>query len=217
MSYHPRKMLLLITLVLSFQVNAAFIRADTAVASSEYNLSNSGFNGEALNTINGSGMPSGFDQTDVHSAYVSGNHWTTQPSDTLRSITWGFNTATAISGIYLWNHQSSSPGIIAANAGYDVTMFTLTLLDSTNAVVALFEDVSLAVDSSLASFISFGALFSDVTSVRFDITATQEPTTLYTGIAEVGFETAAVNVNAPWTLTLVLLGSLAIGYRRRIS
>lgn len=217
MSYHPGKMLLLITLVLSFQVNAAFIRADTAVASSEYNLSNSGFNGEALNTINGSGMPIGFDQTDVHSAYVSGNHWTTLPSDTQRSITWGFNTATAISGIYIWNHQSSSPGVIAANAGYDVTMFTLTLLDNTNGVVALFEDVSLAADSSLASFFSFGALFSDVTSVRFEITATQEPTTLYTGIAEVGFETAVVNANAPWTLTMVLLSGLAIFYRRRIS
>ena len=121
--------------------NAAFIRPNTVSNfSSQFS---SGFNGLAVNTINGSGMPVGFDENNVHAPYTSGNHWTTNSSTTPTNgfIEWGFNTPQDLSAMYVWNHQSTRPP--ADNTGYDVTSFDLTLFDTSDNVLLSFNNLSL--------------------------------------------------------------------------
>jgi hypothetical protein len=131
--------------VLSFRLGtsdgtagADLIQPSSVVASSEFSA---GFNGLAINTINGSGLPAGFGPADSHAAYASGNHWTTDGTDpTGESITWSFASPENIDAIHIWNHQSTTG--VAINSGYDVTLYDLTLLDTSSAVIILFDDVA---------------------------------------------------------------------------
>ena len=209
------KVLLATTVLFSVssETRAAFIQPSSAVASSEFT---NGFNGQAVNTINGSGLPSGFGPASAHAAYASGNHWSTATATapTTQFITWGFTTAQTLDTIYIWNHQSTTPP--ANNTGYDVTLFDLTLFDGANNVVLSLNDVALVPDTATAQAFSFGGPIANVSSVRFDIEAVQSSTS-FTGLAEVGFNTAVVAAPEPGTLAF-LLGltgiSLPFVYRR---
>jgi hypothetical protein len=162
---------------------ASLIQPNTAVPSSQFDASAFG----AVNTRNGSGLPAGFTPASAHAAYAQFNHWTTDgtaPTDEF--ITYGFTTPQALVAFYLWNHQSN--GGIAANSGYDVTLFDLTFLaaDGTTALHSI-NDLAAAPDTATGQTFSF-PLVQDVSFVRFDIEATQSSTT-FTGLAEVAFET----------------------------
>lgn len=187
-----------------------FIQPDTAVASSEFTAS---FDGRAVHTIDGSGLPAGFGPSDSHSAYASGNHWTTASgtTPTTQFITWGFATPQILDTIYIWNHQSNAPP--ANNTGYDVTLFDLTLFDVTNTVLLSLNDVALAPDTAIAQAFSFGGPIAGVSSVRFDVEAVQSSPT-FTGLAEVGFNL----IPEPSSLALGFIGvatGFGISWHRR--
>ena len=187
------------------------VQPDTAVASTEFTA---GFDGRAVHTIDGSGLPAGFGPTDAHAAYAGGNHWTTASgtTPTTQFITWGFATPQILDTIYIWNHQSTVPP--ATNAGYDVTLFDLTLVDATNTVLLTLNDVALAPDIATGQAFSFDGAIAGVSSVRFDVEAVQSSPT-FTGLAEVAFNAV---VPEPSSLALSSIGvaaGLAIMWRRR--
>jgi hypothetical protein len=157
------------------------ILASTASASSEFS---SGYVAE--NTINGSGLPAGFNETDIHSTYESGNHWTTNGSDPQEAwILWGFDSAQSLNGMFVWNHLSNN---IASNAGYEPVLADLTLLDSGDNVLLFLDDFSLTPDTAgAAEFVSFGASFDNISSVLFEVEAVQSSNN-FTGLAEVAFQ-----------------------------
>jgi hypothetical protein len=183
------------------QAEAGFIQPNAAVASTQFTA---GFDGQAVNTINGSGLPPGFGPTNAHAPYASGNHWTTTGGPpTAEFITWSFTTPQVLDTIYIWNHQSTSPP--AANSGYDVTLFDLTLFDSLNTVLLTLNDVGLAPDMATAQSFSFGVPIAGVSSVRFDIEAVQSSPS-FTGLAEVGFNA----VPEPASLLLFGIGTAGL-------
>jgi hypothetical protein len=156
-----------------------------------------------VNTINGSGL-AGFGATDAHAAYASGtpeypngNHWTTGTLSSAigANITWGFNTAVSLSDIYIWNHQSN--GGLAANPGYDVTLFDLVLSDAGGSALATFTNIALAPDTATRQTFSFGGTIDNVRSASFTVRGTQDPTTPFTGLAEVRFEGTTGSVTPP--------------------
>ena len=161
--------------------NSSIIQPDTAVASSEYSSSY-----QATNTIDGSGLSDPLlGSNTVHDLYRPGNHWTsagTAPRDQL--IDWGFNTPQNLDEIYIWNHQSTVGP--AANPGYDVTLFDLTLFDAADNILLTLDDVALQPDTNAAQTFSFGQTVANVSRVRFEIEDVQSSTN-YTGLAEVGF------------------------------
>ncbi len=186
---------------------AALVQPDTASASSA-------FSGSYVpqNTINGSGLPAGFTPADAHANYGGGNHWTTSgaaPTD--QFITWGFDAPVTLGGIHIWNHRSN---VIAANPGYEPVLFDLTLFDSASNVLLYWDDVALLPDTAVAQTFGFGGLIANVSSVRFDVEATQSSTS-YTGLAEVAFSTSAVPVpGAAWLLGSALAGVILVTRRR---
>lgn len=184
---------------------AEFIQPDSATASTEFS---GGFDGMAINTINGSGLPGSFTPSDSHGDYASGNHWvSTLGTPTNQFIVWGFSTPQALNTIYIWNHRSTLP--VADNAGYDVTLFDLTLFNDSNQVLLTLSDVALTPDLATAQTITFGGTISDVSSVRFDVEATQGSSN-YTGLAEVGFN-RATPVPEPAAAAL-LVGAGVLGW-----
>jgi hypothetical protein len=177
---------------------AAIITPDTAVANSVFS---GGYAAE--NTINGTGL-TGFGATDAHAAYASGtlafpngNHWTTGAlsSPIGANITWGFNSAVSLSDIYIWNHQSN--GGLASNPGYDVTLFDLVLRDAGGSALATFSSIALAPDTATRQTFSFGSTIANVRSATFTVRGTQNPTTPFTGLAEVRFEGTIGSVTPP--------------------
>ena len=174
-----------------------------------------GFDGRAINTINGSGLPVGFGVGDTHANYASGNHWTTNrgfnPLDA--SITWGFASAKSLDAIHIWNHLSTQPP--AAAPGYDVTLFDLTLFDGMNNVLLSLNDVAIAPDTAIAQTFSFGGTINGVRSVQFDVEAVQN-SSVFTGLAEVAFnEVTGPVIPEPSSMALMGLGVLAFGAIRR--
>lgn len=195
--------------------HAAIFKPDSATASSEFS---SGY--DALQTIDGSGLTGGgLDPLEAHGAYVSGgqNHWTTASGDVLgASITWTFDADMALSGIYIWNHQSSAGH--ANNTGYDVTLFDLILRDAADAVLLSLTNLNLAPDTATAQLFGGQALTLGIRSVEFIVRGTQNAGTPYTGLAEVAFTDDIVStVPLPAALPLFLagLGSLVVLRRRR--
>ena len=199
--------------------HAMVVNADSASASSFYAA---GY--EPENTIDGSGLGTVNWSTDnptaiSHGAYASGsdNHWTSGASTNPLNqwITWSFNSAQTLGGIYIWNHQSSSGH--ASNSGYEPTLFDLTLYDSSNTAILFLNDVALLPDTAVAQLIGFNTLVSGISSIRFDVEATQSSPS-YTGLAEVRFETDLVSaVPLPAALPLLgcALGALGLFGRRR--
>lgn len=173
-------LILLASLAVSNVVQAALIIPDTATASSEFNS-----NYLAVNTINGSGMPVGYDTASAHADYATNNHWTTASGDVIgATIDWGFDTPTTLGQIFIWTHRSN---IIAANSGYEPTRFDLELFDDSNGSLLLWENVALAPDTAFAQGFTFPTLIDDVSTVRFTVRETQLSTTNFTGLAEVAF------------------------------
>lgn len=165
---------------------AVLISPDTAIPSTEFTLNINGFDGLAIHTIDGSGLPIGFDQTATHDLYASGNHWTTGPGTLPNEqfITWGFGTPQTLNEVYLWNHQSTVPP--SGSSGYDVTVFDLTVFDSNGNPLLVLNDLPLMPDTALSQAFSFGGAIENVSSVRFDVEAVQSSTE-FTGLAEVAF------------------------------
>ncbi len=162
--------------------DASIVRANTATASSQFNS-----NYAPSNTINGSGLGGLACPGTPHAAYAVQNHWTNAGSTNPvgQHITWGFNTPQTLSGIHIWNHQSTTPH--ANNPFYEVTLFDLEVRDSANAVVFSMVNHPMLPDTATAQFFSFGGTLSDVKSVKFTVKQTQGSTN-YTGLAEVLFE-----------------------------
>jgi len=157
------------------------IAPDSVTASSEFTA---GFDGAAINTINGSGLPGAFTLSSSHAAYASGNHWTTTGGNPVGEfIVWSFASPKLLSAMHVWNHQSSPN---ADNPGYDVTQFDLTLLDSSSNVLLALNNVALAPDTSIAQTFNFGVNVANVSSVRFVIDSTQSSPS-FTGLGEVRF------------------------------
>jgi len=163
--------------------HATIVRANTAVASSQFTGT---FDGRAINTINGSGMPSPACPNSAHAGYATGNHWTTAAgtSPTTQFITWGFNVPQTIDAVHIWNHLSTIPP--AANPGYDVVRFDLTLLDASNTALLTLTNQPLLPDTATAQTLVLSSPVANVSSVRFNIKQTQSSTS-YTGLAEVLF------------------------------
>jgi hypothetical protein len=193
---------------------AAVIQADTATASSSFNLTDYA----PENTINGSGLQGAVGTLPNHDAYNTvgaGNHWTTSSAgDVLDNwIQWGFSSAQTLNTIYLWNHQSN--GGLANNAGYDVGNFSLTFMDAGLTTIGNYSG-TLAFDSAAAQSFNFGSVVG-ISFVRFDINSVQNPNTPYTGLAEVAF--GNVTSTPPThgvpdggaTVSLLLAGLAALG------
>jgi hypothetical protein len=189
-------------------VNGDVVQPNSALASSEFSSSYA-----AENTINGSGMSTIFDETDTHQFYTAGNHWTTASSTLPEDawILWGFNSGQSLDGMFVWNHLSNN---IASNPGYEPVLADLTLLDSSDNVLLFMDDVSLTPDTGgVAEFISFGFIVDNVSSVRFEVEAVQSSSD-FTGLAEVGFRTAAIP--EPSSTVVILAGCMALaGVNRR--
>lgn len=179
---------------------------DASTASSSFSSSYA-----AELTIDGSGLPASYTVNDVHADYGPGNHWTTAagtPQDAF--INWTFSTAQELGGMYVWNHLSTSPP--AANDGYEVTLFDLTLFDQSDQVIANFNDQTLLPNDPSAQFVSFGAAYANVSRVLFEVEQVEQPTSQYTGLAEVAFVVPEPSTYALLT-GLSVLGLVA--YRRR--
>jgi PEP-CTERM motif len=199
-------------LSVSSRATADLVRPDSAVASTEFT---SGFDGAAVNTINGTGLPAGFSPTDPHAPYASGNHWTTTGGPPAAEfISWGFTAAQTLDTIHIWNHQSTTPP--ASNAGYDVTSFDLTLFDALDGVLLTLNDLSLAPDTAVAQSFSFGGPVTGVRRVRFDIEAVQSSPS-FTGLAEVAFNSVPAAVPEPSSMLLLAgaIGFAGCARRRR--
>lgn len=184
-------------------VNADLVSPDTAVASTQFTA---GFDGLAIHTIDGSGLPANFTVSDAHAAYSSGNHWTTTGGPPANEfITWGFITPQTLDSMFIWNHQSTVPP--AANPGYDVTQYDLTLLDVSGGVLLTLNDNALLPDTATGQTLDFGTIVTNVGSIRFEIDSVQSSST-FTGLAEVAFNTTAIP--EPSSLLLLLLcGTIA--------
>lgn len=185
------------------QASAVTLSADTATASSEFS---SGY--LAVNTINGTGLSSNTAVGEAHADYAFGNHWTTaQGTDPLDAwISWGFNSGQDVGGIYIWNHRSN---VISSNGGYEPILFDLEIFDSSNASLALFDDVALGANTAFAQAFNFGQVFSDVTLITFRVEAV-ESSPSYTGLAEVAFDTAAIAGGTALTAPVPLPGGMAM-------
>jgi hypothetical protein len=203
-----RSFIFLICSLTASMASGLFIRPDLIESvSSEFNA-----NYVAENTLNGSGLPVGFLPSDSHADYAVQNHWTTVSSDpTLAFIEWGFSVPTDLGTIYLWNHRSN---VIAQNSGYDVVQFDLTLYDAANDVIATFLNLPLQPNIATGQAISLGTVYSNVSSVLFEVGAVENPASGFTGLAEVAFDTTVIPEPAHLGLT-VGLGALSVLYRRR--
>ncbi|MFT3991547.1 MAG: MprA protease, GlyGly-CTERM protein-sorting domain-containing form [Luteolibacter sp.] len=191
----------------------AFIQPNSATASSSYSSYY-----VAANTINGTGMPAEFDETDVHAIYVRGNHWTTASAGgpVGQWIQWGFTTPQKLDAMYVWNHLSttSAGGGVANNSQYEVTLYDLALYDSSSNLIVSWTGLTLLPDTNAAQTFSFGQAYEDVSYVRFTIQQTQGSTN-YTGLAEVGFNAVLNAVPEPSSALLLGMAGMLAFVRRR--
>ncbi len=188
---------LLTLLAMSSISQAALIIPDSASASTEF----VGF--EAIHTINGSGLPVGYDETSVHGSYTTQNHWTTLSGDVVGAhIDWGFIDPQDLATIFIWTSR---------RAGYEPTSFNLTLFDSLDDELLSLSNVALQPDTEFAQEFYFGSLVEGVSRVRFEVLATQDPTTNFTGLAEVAFS----QIPEPSLPLLAAFGIALLGVRRR--
>ena len=190
--------------------NAMLISPDGATASSRHSGSF-----DPRFTIDGSGLPVNFTAADAHADYASNNHWTAANGDLLNAdITWTFNNPQSLSAIVIWNHRSNG---FAANPGYDVTSFDLTVRDQSNNILLHWDDMALQPNVATGQTLSFGSMLNGVSSVLFEVEAVESSTT-WTGLAEVAFDdtiiTSAVPVGASLPLLATGLASFAAVRRR---
>jgi len=193
--------------------HAVMFQADSAVAGSTYSSAY-----VIENTIDGSGLPVGFVPTDAHAAYSSasgGNHWTTEANAINAEDAWAefsFNADVTMGTFYMWNHQSN--GGLASNPDYDVTLFNLILMDSSDNVLSAMNNLVGQEDITTAQVYAFGPV-AGVRKVRFEILANARPNNdSYTGLAEVAFDTQAVPEPATMTV-LAGMAAAALARRRR--
>lgn len=200
------------------QAQAAVFKPTGAAASSIFDG-----NYVAENTIDASGLTGdGTDIAEAHDDYTAaggGNHWTTAFGTTplTQWIDWTFTTPVTMGAAYIWNHQSD--GGLANNAGYDVTLFDLTLFDASNNILLALDNQLLAPNSAFAQRIDF-SLISNVSRVRFDIEAVQSSPD-FTGLAEVAFDNQsflapAVPEPASWLMMITGFGLTGAAMRRRV-
>lgn len=191
--------------------HAAMFQADSAVAGSTYSSAYT-----IDNTINGSGLPTGFLPTDAHDPYSNGsggNHWTTAANAINNGTAWAeysFDADVTVGTLYMWNHQSN--GGLASNPDYDVTLFNLILKDGGGNTLYSLLNQSALEDITTAQVFAFAPV-SGVRTVRFEILANARPNNdSYTGLAEVAFDTEAVP--EPATLSMAALAGAALLRKR---
>jgi hypothetical protein len=186
------------------------IAPDSATAASNFSAQY-----DIIHTINGSGLPAGFDVTSSHNIYLTNNHWTTQ-SGALQAgnarASFFFNTAQTIYSFNMWNHRSttSGQGGVGADTGYAVTQFNLVLRDADgNALFSLLNQTALP-NIAIAQNYNFAAV-EGVRRVDFTILA-NNGSNQYTGLAEVRFNGT---IPAPGALGALSLAGLLAARRRR--
>ncbi|NRA28823.1 MAG: PEP-CTERM sorting domain-containing protein [Parvularculaceae bacterium] len=196
---------------------AGLINADDVSASSQFNGQFSPFY-----TIDGSGLPVGFDETSIHDDYALDNHWTTSRTGgpVGQNITWFFANPQALSGMWVWNHLSN---IISSNLQYEPVLVDLEAKNLGGDTVFNFTNVELLPNEELPQFgaaqlISFGDLYGDIFSITLTVIETQGSTS-FTGLAEVRFTDMVVDGQIPvpaagWLLATGLAGAML---RRRRS
>ncbi|WP_425098863.1 VPLPA-CTERM sorting domain-containing protein [Tropicibacter sp. S64] len=201
--------------------SAAIVTPTTATTSTNFSFTYRG-----ANTINGSGLSTVGDPAATHAPYSSttnGNHWTTANGDVASAwIRWGFSSLVDFGGLYIWNHQSTFPGL-ADNGGYEPITFDLSVSDDTT-TLASWSGLSLAPDTNLSQAFSLTTPISGVRFVTFTVVETQNPFTPYTGLAEVLISDTAiagatalspVPLPASGLLLLAALGGAGLARRRR--
>lgn len=200
---------LLLTLALaSASASAQLIRPTSAVAGSEF----SGLY-DIGNAIDGSGLPAGFDLTDLHATYAVNNHWTTRNGAIAAGTAWAefsFAAPQTLGQFHLWNHRSNN---IASNAFYAVTQFDLIFKDAGGATLGSVLNVPAVGGLGVGAVQSFSfATMSGVSSVRFVIDANSTPPNHtgvnYTGVGEVAF---GAPIPEPATLALLAAGLAVVG------
>lgn len=196
----------------SVLASANLFQPDTAIAGSTFSSAYS-----IVNTINGSGLPTGFTTSDAHAPYSNasgGNHWTTLAGAIGNGTAWAeysFNQDVTIGTFYMWNHQSN--GGLASNPDYDVTRFNLELKDQNGTVVQSYMNMTALENITTAQAFEFATATSEVRSVRFTILQNARPNNdSYTGLAEVAF--SAQPVPEPATMSILGLGALALLRKR---
>lgn len=220
----------LTVLALPMTAEAATFSPSGATASSFFNA-----NYDPGNTIDGSGLPSGFGPGDTHANYAAGNHWTTDGTSPLDEwIEWEFSGGATIGGLYIWNHLSN---VISSNSFYEPTLFSLTFLDSFDATIASFSGIGLLPQPGTAGLgtsqaFSLGTVLTGVYAVRFDVDGKEGPTgtsSAYTGLAEVLFSdlqisgatvvgpVSEVPLPASGLLLLAALGGAGLVRKRRLA
>jgi hypothetical protein len=186
-----------------FQPNSAV--AGSTFSSPDYNIAN---------TINGSGLASGFTPSTPHADYTNagtGNHWTTASNAITAGNAWAefsFTSPVTIGTFHMWNHRSNG---IASNGLYGVREFNLKLYDSSNNL--LFQLLNQGALANVATAQSYGfAPVANVSKVRFEILKNGQPNnSSFTGLAEVAFEA----VPEPGSMAALGLGVIAFLKRRR--
>lgn len=186
------------------------IAPDSATAASNFSATY-----DIIHTINGSGLPAGFDVTSSHNIYLGNNHWTTQ-SGALQAgnarASFFFNTAQTIYSFNMWNHRSTtgSGGGVGADPFYAVTRFNLVLRDGDgNELFSLLNQTALP-NIAIAQNYNFAAV-EGVRRVDFTILA-NNGSNQYTGLAEVRFNGT---IPAPGALGALSLAGLLAARRRR--
>jgi hypothetical protein len=181
------------------------------------------------NTIDGSGLGGlGFAPSAIHAAYSANNHWTTTGAAPLDQwIRWSFAAPVDIGGLWIWNHLSNN---IASNPNYGPTLFSLTFLDASDAVLASFANIALSPQpvggtTGASQGFTLGSVLSGVSALRFDVDGklpAGNGTGEFTGLAEVLISDTTISGAQPLAAVplpasgLLLLAALAgITTRRR--
>ena len=191
-------------------LRAQFIRPDGATTSSQFL---DGSNYLVTNTINGSGLPGGFDASSSHASYAAGNHWTTAGGAIAGvTATYTFTTAQTLDAFYLWNHLSTV-GVAASN-GYAVANFDLRFYDGSSTLVGSLLGQTAAKNVATAQTYSFSPI-SNVRSVVFTINSNHGDAN-YTGLAEVAFQaTSAIPEPASIAVWMGVAAASLVVWRQR--
>lgn len=193
---------------------ATLVRPDSAVAGSEFSSAY-----DVASAIDGSGLPAGFDPTDLHATYTTNNHWTTKTGAIAAGQAWAefsFDELQTLGQFHLWNHRSNG---VASNPYYAVTRFDLVFKDAAGATLRVLDDLAAVggLGSGAAQTFAFAPV-TGVKTVRLVIEANSTPPgwtgVNYTGVAEVAFDTTSP-VPEPATALTAAAGLAALLLRRR--
>jgi len=177
-----------LALALGTAAEADFINPDSATASSTFSSLY-----DVGNTIDGSGLGTGFTASTPHADYAANNHWTTANFGSNAALvaarptaTFFFDAAQDVAAFYLWNHRSN---VISYDPNYAVRLFNLAFRDGDGNLLSEITDLTASQGVAAAQAYNFD-LVQGVRSV--ELTVLDNFGSVVTGFAEVRFGGAAV-------------------------